>query len=345
MAYGDGEPVAVMRDVYKYVLKGVSLRLDEGVYALVGPNGSGKTTLLRLLAGSIAPERGEVRVYGGDPFRDHKVRALIAYSASKPLADGLETVSDYLGLYYRVAPESIRWMEPRSALRELGAEDLYNRKVYSLSEGQRRRVELAKLLLTRARVRLVDEPTTFLDDEARARVIELLRRLRGEGLMVVATHDHDLLERLRPDVIVVEGGRVSRVVGYEEASGLLGARGVYLVRARVRSTGVRPLEEVAKARWVKRASYTIEVDRLLDKLGLDSLKGKATFVAVISPEEARRLAEAGGMPVYTVSGVEVEASLEAEVYAEGLSEFLGFLAERFVVEELRVSRAGRAVEA
>lgn len=336
---------AVLRDVYKYVLKGATLEMGEGVYALVGPNGSGKTTLLRLLAGSIAPERGEVRVYGRDPFRDHRVRSLIAYSASRPLAEGLEYVSDYLGLYYRVTPGDARWMEPRAALMELGAEELYDKRFYGLSEGQKRRVELAKLLLTRARVRLVDEPTTFLDEEARRRVISLLKRLGSEGLMVVATHDQELLEKLKPVIVMLEGGRIARVVNYDEATDMLKARRVYLVRARVRSKGAEPLEKLKSTKGVRRAIYSINVESLLEKLGLSGFKDKATTITIVDPEEARRLAETQGVKLYTVSGIEVEATVEAEVYAESLADFIDLLMEKFSVEEFRVSSSGRVAEA
>jgi len=337
--------VAVVRDVYKYVLKGVSLEMGEGVYALVGPNGSGKTTLLRLLAGSIAPERGEVRVYGRDPFRDHRVRSLIAYSASRPLAEGLEHVGDYLGLYYRVLPGHARWMDPRAALKELGAESLYRMRFHGLSEGQKKRVELAKLLLARARVRLVDEPTTFLDEDARRRVIGLLKSLEGEGLMVVATHDNDLLERLKPVIVAFEDGRVARIAGYDEAVDFLRSRKVYLVRASVKSRGASALEEIRMVKGVRRASFSINVEGLLERLGLKGLKEGATSVTLVDPEEARRLAESQGMRLYTVSGIEVEATIEAEVYAEDLARFIDFLVERFSVEELSVSSSFRVAEA
>lgn len=336
---------AMVRNVYKYVLKGATLEMGEGVYALVGPNGSGKTTLLRLLAGSIAPTRGEVRVYGRDPFRDHKVRSLIAYSASRPLAEGLEYVRDYLGLYYRVTPGDARWMEPRDALGEVGAEDLYDKRFYNLSEGQKRRVELAKLLLTKARVRLVDEPTTFLDEEARRRVISLLKRLGNEGLMVVATHDRELLENLKPAIVMLEGGKIAKVVTYDEAADMLKARRVYLVKARVRSKGAEPLERLKSTKGVRRAIYSINVESLLEKLGLSGLKDKATTATIVDFEEARRLAESQGMKLYTVSGIEVVATVEAEVYAESLANFIDFLMEKFSVEELHVSSPVRVAEA
>ncbi|MEB3779703.1 MAG: ABC transporter ATP-binding protein [Desulfurococcales archaeon] len=328
---------ALMRGVYKYVLRNASFTADEGVYALVGPNGSGKTTLLRLLAGAIAPERGIVRVYGGDPFRDHKVRMVITYSASRPLAEGLEHVKDYLNLYYKVLPSNTRWMEPRAALRELGIEGLYGERIYSLSEGQKRRVELAKLLLSRSKVKLIDEPTTFLDEEARGRVIDLLRRLAGEGLTIIATHDRELLEKLRPTIIMLEAGRIVKVAAYDEASETLETRRVYLLKARVKTRNIDSLDVIRNARGVRRASYNLDLESLLDKLGLGELKHGATSISIITPEEARRLAETERIAFHTISGVEVEATIEAEVYAEGLSDFIDFLMERFTVEELTVS--------
>jgi ABC-type multidrug transport system ATPase subunit len=217
--------VASLKNIYKYIIKGLTLRFYHGSYAIVGPNGSGKTTILKLLAGIIAPERGEVRVYGSDPYRDHRVRAIINYVASQPLAEGIETVSDYLDLYYMTIPKSLRRMRPYEALKALKVEGLYNSKFHELSEGQRKRVELSKLLIRRSSVILVDEPTAFLDAEGRSIIRDLLSSLATseEKLLVIVTHDYEILRSLKPSVVSIEDGRVIKIGDYEtliEFSGL-----------------------------------------------------------------------------------------------------------------------------
>ncbi len=205
-------------------------------------------------------------------------------------------------------------------------------------------MELAKLFLTRARARFIDEPTTFLDKEARYRVIDLLERLSDEGLMVIATHDRELLEKLKPVMIIMDAGRIIKIVTYDEASDILKARRVYLVKARVRTADVRSLERIRRAKGVRRASYSVDIESLLEILGLSELKESATLVSIIDPDEARKLADAVGMRIYTLSGIEVEANIEAEVYAESLAEFIDFLAERFVINKLSVSSIGKVAE-
>jgi len=337
----EGRYIGEFRSVRKYVLNDVDLRLERGVYALVGPNGSGKTTLLRLLAGVIAPERGQVSIYGVDPFRDHRVRRLISYSAAKPLAEGLERVIDYLSLYFNVAPPEMRRMTPGEALKALGVEGLGGRRIYELSEGQRRRVELAKLLLTRARVVLVDEPTTFLDAESRARVVELLRELAGASeLLVVSTHDGEVLDSLRPKIVRLEGGRVVGVVDYEESGGVREAETVYYVKGVVVSRGVAPLEKIKSVRGVRKAVYNIRFEKLLEKLGF---KADNVSITVIPYSEAARIARESGIPLYTYSNVEVEAEIEVEVTESGLPLLVGFLERETVIVDLQISARGSSV--
>jgi len=199
--------VALLRDVWKYVLHGVNMSFEEGCYVLWGPNGAGKTTVLKLLAGVIAPERGVVRVLGGDPFRNYKIRGMINYVASMPLADRFETPLDYLGLYSVFTPSPLRGASPKRAMRILGLDGLAERRIVELSDGQRKRVELAKLLVKKGVVTLVDEPLAHLDASSRSMVIDLLRdACRQSRLTVVVSHDPGLEGELGAKVVELRDG-------------------------------------------------------------------------------------------------------------------------------------------
>jgi len=157
---------------------------------LVGANGSGKTTLLRIVAGLGVPTAGSV-TWKGESVTElaGEDRAEMAYrghvEALKRELTVVENLAFHAAIWGRVqAFEQI--------LEELKLEQVAHMRARYLSAGQRRRVALAMLMLQGAKVWLLDEPTTNLDSEGRALLVEWTRRhVAGGGIAVIATHQPD----------------------------------------------------------------------------------------------------------------------------------------------------------
>ena len=324
-----------LKGVSKYVLKGVNLRLEGyGCAALVGPNGSGKTTILRLIAGVLAPASGRVRVLGRDPFRDCGVREEINYVATRPLTDQGESVRDYLKLYYSLTPKFRRRASVDEALRSVGLPERCWGPIIKLSEGQKRKVELAKLLIKEATVNLVDEPTEFLDARSREWVKSLLGRLKGESLLVIATHDLGLVRSLADDVFVVMNGTVRHadMSVLEEVVGV----GVRVSGVAVVSGSSRLTERLRSIRGVLRVSFRPRINELLKELGIDVDASAVTVFA--SAEEAER-AFGGSASFVTMPGLRVRYDFEVIVRDEAaLRNVLDLLFKEAAVEELHIVR-------
>jgi heme exporter protein A len=159
------------------VLRGVSFSLSGGeALILRGPNGSGKTTLLRTLAGLQPPLAGRI---AAEPDS-------LAYAAH---ADGLKpalTVAENLAFWAAVHGNRAA---PEAAMEAFGIRTLALRRAGDLSAGQKRRLALARLLVTGRPVWLLDEPTVSLDSEAVAMFAGVVRaHLAGGGAAVIATH-------------------------------------------------------------------------------------------------------------------------------------------------------------
>jgi len=170
---------------------GVSLEVERGECLLVtGPNGCGKTSLLRILAGLSPPERGEVR-WKGEPARAlaDEFHADLAWCGHlNALKDDLTPIENLLAssaLYGRRASAE----RAAAALAALGLPAFGKLPVRALSQGQKRRVALARLLLGECALWILDEPLTSLDAAAAATVAELIdAHLVGGGVAVLASH-------------------------------------------------------------------------------------------------------------------------------------------------------------
>lgn len=188
----------------RVVLRDVDLRVGDGQrIALVGPNGSGKTTLLRLLAGVLRPTAGTVRHDGIDPTAHEGRRGLAFVAHDAPVYPEL-TVREHVRWWVRVhaAPP------PRpDLLADAGLGRLADRGAGELSRGQRQRLAIAMALATRPRTLLLDEPSTALDAEGRAWLVD--RVLRLGATTVVATHEDGLAAALDATVHHVRGGRLA----------------------------------------------------------------------------------------------------------------------------------------
>ena len=199
-------------------LRGVRLELAAGeLVALLGPNGSGKTTLLRLVGGLLKPGSGEVRI-GSRPLGDltsrERSRWVSFLPQRSPQADGFAVHEVVLMGLYSTLPargwESHReWRLVVEALRRVGAAPLLRRPFGELSGGEQRRVLLARALVAKPRVLLLDEPLASLDPGFQLELIGQLRVLKREGTAIVAaTHHLDLVRELADRVLLLRGGQV-----------------------------------------------------------------------------------------------------------------------------------------
>jgi ABC-2 type transport system ATP-binding protein len=185
------------------------LSFDVGpgeIFALLGPNGAGKTTTLRMLAGLIEPSSGAVRIDSDMLSRENasRLRSRIGFLTETPgLWDRLSVWQNLL-----VYAELQGLANPEAAVQDaLATFDLRNRArdpAAQLSKGLRQRVALARTLLHKPDIVLLDEPTAGLDPESAREVRELVLGLRAElRSVVVSTHNLDEVERIADRVAVI----------------------------------------------------------------------------------------------------------------------------------------------
>jgi energy-coupling factor transport system ATP-binding protein len=192
------------------VLAGLALELRAGeVTTVAGPNGSGKSTLVRVLAGLHRPDAGRVTLDGSDVTAlpaERRVPLLGTVGQDPGRHLLTERVRDEVGLALGRRPPRGR---VEAAMAELGLESLADRHPLELSVGQRERVALAAILVTRPGVIALDEPTRGMDPAAKARLGALLRRRAAEGAAVlVVTHDAAWAEGVGDRRLVMSEGRL-----------------------------------------------------------------------------------------------------------------------------------------
>ena len=181
------------------------------ICALLGGNGAGKTTLLSMLLGLLLPSSGRLSILGTD-MRKHRHRVLGRINFSSPYADLPQrlTVRENLSVYGRLY--GIKQQQQRLALlaAQLDIGGFMDRAYGSLSAGQKTRVALAKSLLNRPEVLLLDEPTASLDPDTAATIRQLLHDYQQDSgaTLLMATHNMLEVERLCDDVIMMRSGQV-----------------------------------------------------------------------------------------------------------------------------------------
>ncbi|MEK7757241.1 MAG: ABC transporter ATP-binding protein [Planctomycetota bacterium] len=185
----------------RVALDGVTLSVDRGaIFALLGPNGGGKTTLFKILTTLITPTSGTARVAGADVVAErNRVRGRIGIVFQKPSLDGKLTVLENLthqGHLYGLWGQELR-RRGEEVLEQFRLTDRANDRVDTLSGGLQRRVELAKGLLHKPEVLILDEPSTGLDPGARADLMAHLHELRDrDGVTsLLTTHLMDDADR------------------------------------------------------------------------------------------------------------------------------------------------------
>ena len=195
-------------------VRGVTLAVQPAeIYALLGPNGAGKTTTIAMLTTLLLPTSGTARLAGYDVVREpDEVRKRIGVTFQEVVLDqelsGRE-VLDFHGQLYGMKREHRREKIAELA-RLVELTDALDRKAARYSGGMKRRLELARGLMTEPQVLFLDEPTQGLDPQNRAGIWTYIRRLREEkGItLLLTTHYMDEAETLADRVGIIDGGKL-----------------------------------------------------------------------------------------------------------------------------------------
>jgi ABC-2 type transport system ATP-binding protein len=219
---GTDAPAIEVRDLrMRYgsvdVLTGVDFTVRRGeVVTLLGPNGAGKTTIIEILEGFRLRSAGAVTVLGSDPARggeDWRARiGVVLQSWRDHRRWRVRELLDHLGRYYApyATPGRPRPRDAAELIASVGLTDLADRKVGTLSGGQRRRMDLAIGIVGRPELLFLDEPTAGLDPEGRREFHELVHGLadREQTTILLTTHDLAEAEKLADRILILAGGRI-----------------------------------------------------------------------------------------------------------------------------------------
>jgi len=183
------------------VVRGVSLALHAGeIVGLLGPNGAGKTTVFDMMVGLTLPDEGAI-LLGGEAITDlpmyQRARRGIGYLPQESSVFRRMTVEQNLVAILEMLDLSkdVRRERLETALKDLGLDHIRTNKAFTLSGGERRRVEIARALVTRPHFLMLDEPFAGIDPIAVGDIQSIIRQLKERGIGVLIT-DHNVQQTL-----------------------------------------------------------------------------------------------------------------------------------------------------
>ena len=225
-------------------VKGIDFDVGAGeVFGLLGPNGAGKSTTIGMLTTTIMPTSGTARLAGFDVAQDPiAARGVASVVFQEAVVDAGLSGRANLELHARLWGVGVGEADNRIAdlVQALGLQHLIDRAVGSYSGGQRRRLEIARALVSRPQVLFLDEPTVGLDARIRHELLDLIKSLRDRFEMTVLLSTHYLEEarRLCERVAIMHEGRIA---GLDTPDRLLSALGEQILEMRVDGDGAAAL--------------------------------------------------------------------------------------------------------
>ncbi len=212
------EPALLIQQLHKEykgreALRGVDLRIDAGqFFGLLGRNGAGKSTLIGLICSLRRMQRGRIDVFGHDVRRQSvAARRCIGllpqeanFNSFEPLIEIVASQAMYYGLSKRSAEQ-----RATEVLDMLGLAERQHNKAWGLSGGMKRKLMLARALVHKPKLLILDEPSAGLDVEARLAMWEMLRTLNRPGTTILLTsHNVDEVETLCDDTAIIDDGKI-----------------------------------------------------------------------------------------------------------------------------------------
>lgn len=206
----------------KIAVDRISLRLNTGIYGLLGANGAGKTTLMRMVCGILKPTSGTI-TFDGIDVSEERYRSMLGY-----LPQDFGYYPEFTGedfLLYMAALKGMRKPQARRKTVELlklvSLHDVAKKKIKTYSGGMKQRLWIAQALLNQPKLLVLDEPTAGLDPKERVRFRDLIKDLGKDSIVLLSTHIVSDIEHIADDILMMKSGQLIYQGKWTDKSGNL----------------------------------------------------------------------------------------------------------------------------
>lgn len=206
----------------KIAVDRISLRLNTGIYGLLGANGAGKTTLMRMVCGILKPTSGTI-TFDGIDVSEERYRSMLGYLPQDFGYYPEFTEEDFL--LYMAALKGMRKPQARRKTVELlklvSLHDVAKKKIKTYSGGMKQRLGIAQALLNQPKLLVLDEPTAGLDPKERVRFRDLIKDLGKDSIVLLSTHIVSDIEHIADDILMMKSGQLIYQGKWTDKSGNL----------------------------------------------------------------------------------------------------------------------------
>jgi ABC-2 type transport system ATP-binding protein len=211
----------------------ITMSIGPGVTGLLGPNGAGKSTVLHLIAGFLAPSRGELTVAGEQTWRNPGLFRKVGLVPERDSVYSFLTGAEFVGATARLHRLASPDAAARRAIETLEMTDAQDRRIATYSKGMRQRIKVAAALVHDPEVILLDEPFNGMDPRQRLHMLDLLHDQGQQGrVILLSSHILEEVERLSGTIQVIVGGRLAASGDFRAIRRLMTSRPhVFLVRS------------------------------------------------------------------------------------------------------------------